>query len=173
MKEMVKTFLIGIGICIFSLFAAVPVHAGENATPEEVHEMVVKAADVLRVMGEEALPEFNDPNGEFVWKDSYVFVADCSVPTAVAHPFIPELVGPDQSELQGTRGTYFVAELCRVAEHPNGGWFDYWWPRPGYPDDEDFRKISFSINVPGQPYQVSAGIYNDDMTIDELNEILR
>ncbi len=161
------------GICMFGFLGFQSVQAGEEASPEEVYEMAVKAADVLDIMGEEALPEFNDPDGEFVWKDSYVFVADCSVPTAVAHPFIPELVGPDQSTLEGTRGNYFVADMCEAAEHPNGGWTEYWWPRPGYPDGEDFRKITFAINVPGQPYQVSAGIYNEEITIEELNETMR
>lgn len=69
MTGMARKILIVIGVCIFSLAGSLPVQAGEQATPEEVHEMVV--------------------------------------------------------------------------------------------------------NVPGQPYQVSAGIYNDDMTIDALNEILR
>jgi cytochrome c len=169
---MVRRFFVCAIICVLSLAVVKPVCAGESATPEEVFEMVVRASEVLQIMGEEALPEFNDPKGEFVWKDSYVFVADCSVPTATAHPFIPALIGPDQSNLQGTRGNYFVADLCKATESPNGGWSEYWWPRPGFPD-QDFRKISFSIDVPGQPYQVSAGIYNDSLTVEELNQILR
>ncbi|MBA2881331.1 hypothetical protein HNR65_001657 [Desulfosalsimonas propionicica] len=145
--------------------------AEQKATVEEVYEMCIKAADVLEVLGDDALSEFNNPEGEFVWKDSYVFVADCSVPTAVAHPFIPELIGPDQSELQGTRGTYFVSELCSVAQEPDGGWFDYYWPRPGH--EGDFRKISFAINVPGQDYTVSAGIYDEETSLEKLNREMR
>ena len=170
---MARRVVFCIMVLLFGVVCVKSVCAGEEATPEEVYRMVVKASEVLQVMGAEAIPEFNDPKGEFVWKDSYVFVADCTVPTAVAHPFIPALVGPDQSNLQGAQGHYFVADLCKATEDPNGGWTEYWWPKPGYPRDQAFRKISFSIDVPGQPYQLSAGIYNEAMSVDELNATLR
>ena len=49
--------------------------AQDKATPTEVYEQVNKASEMLTQLGEEGLPAFNDdPKGEFVWKDSYVFV---------------------------------------------------------------------------------------------------
>lgn len=41
------------------------------------------------------------------------------------------------------------------------------WPRKK--GEQPSRKIAFIIQVPGQPYQVAAGIYNDTITLDELN----
>ncbi|MFO7861594.1 MAG: hypothetical protein R6U41_10260 [Desulfosalsimonas sp.] len=44
--------------------------AEERATVEEIYEMCIKAANVLEVLGHDALSEFNNPEGEFVWKYS-------------------------------------------------------------------------------------------------------
>lgn len=149
------------------------VFSDENATPQEVYQMVVKAAGVIETLGDDALPEFNNPKGEFVWKDSYVYVADCAKPTCVAHPLAPNLIGADVTNLKDTMGNPFVMDLCKASKDANGGWTEYWWPKPGQPKDQGFRKISFSIQVPGSPYQVSAGIYNDTITLEELNATMR
>ncbi len=150
-----------------------PAAAEDTATPQEVYQKVIQASEVLEALGEDALPEFNNPEGEFVWKDSYVFVTECSKWTVAAHPFAPQLIGQDLENLQDKEGNYFFQNFCRVAKDPNGGWTAYWWPKPGHPEDELFRKISFTIQVPNRPYQVTAGIYNDEVTVEELNTTLK
>ena len=34
------------------------------------------------------------------------------------------------------------------------------------------RKVSYMLSVKGQPYQVGAGVYNDQLTVAELNTLL-
>ncbi len=34
------------------------------------------------------------------------------------------------------------------------------------------RKVTYMLNVKGQPYQVGAGVYNDTATVKELNTLL-
>jgi signal transduction histidine kinase len=171
MKEMRKTGMIK-ALCLLGVFfLCAPAFGGEQASVEEVYDMVLKAANVVEQLGDEALKEFNNPKGEFVWKDTYVWVLDCSVPTNAAHPFRPDLVGKDLTELKCKKtGKLFFQEFCKIGKNPNGGWVEYWWAKAGQPKDQLFRKITFVIQVPGSKYQVAAGIYNDSVTIKELNE---
>src|SRR6056297_1497014 len=104
----------------------------KKATPREVYEMVVKAANVLQNLGEDALLEFNKKDGEFVWKDSYVWVLNCSKWTNAAHPFKPSIVGPNLKDLECKKtGKLFFQKFCEVSKDPKGGWVEYWWPKPG------------------------------------------
>ena len=34
------------------------------------------------------------------------------------------------------------------------------------------RKVSYMLGVRGQPYQVGAGVYNDQLTVTELDALL-
>lgn len=161
-------------LLFFVFFSVSEVWAEQQATPKEVYQMVVKAANVLENLGEDALSEFNKEDGEFVWKNTYVWVLNCSEWTNAAHPFKPSIVGPNLKGLQCKKtGKYFFQKFCEVSKKNNGGWVEYWWPKPGKPDDQLFRKITYVMSVPNTDYQVAAGIYNDDMTIEELNKTLR
>ena len=62
-------------------------------------------------------------------------------------------------------------ELGESAGNPYGVWVEYWWEKLG--KKEPARKIGFMIQVPGQPYQVTAGIYGDDTKVEALNGALK
>lgn len=156
------------------LFAALvsivtAVHAADRAaTPQDAYDMVLKASYVLENMGKEGLEAFSHKEGEF-WKgDLYITVWNCDEKRMVFH-INPKLIemGDKAWDLQGKTGVYLSRELCAAAKNPNGGWVEYWWPKPG--ETEPSRKITFIIQVPGQPYQVTAGIY-DETTIDQLKK---
>ena len=70
------------------------------------------------------------------------------------------------------KGKRFFQELCEKAKNPNGGWVEYWWGKPGASEGTLFRKIAFVIQVPGTSYQVAAGIYNESITLAQLNETM-
>lgn len=148
-------------------------YAGDRATAQEVFEMVLKGASVLENLGEEGLVAFNDPKGEFAWKDTYVQVYNCEAHKTVGHPNAGYLAFPPDKwwNVQDKKGTYFTRLLCEAAKDPYGGWVEYWWPKVG--ETEPSRKITFIIQVPGTPYQVSAGIYDDTLSIEELNKLNR
>ena len=143
-----------------------PVFAEEKATPEDVYRLVVNAYEVIKSLKDEALPAFNNPKGEFVYRDTYVFVLKCPE-YVVAHPF-----ALDKLKDKDLRKVYPFQELfCEGGKSPFGTWIEYYWPKPG--NTEPSRKISFSIQVEGTPYTVVAGIYNDNLTLDTLNGSLR
>ncbi len=163
------TFVI---ISIFFIMFASNIYAAEKATPKEVYDMVVKASFVLKNLGAKGLEAFMDPKGEFVWKDTYVFVYNCKAGVPAAHPFAHHAVGKKMSEMKdGPQHIFYevFVKLCAVATE-NGRWVEYKWPVKGQGKK---RKISFIVQVPGQPYQVVAGIYNDNVSLKELNRNIK
>ena len=108
-----------------------------------------------------------NPSGEFVWKDSYVFVVDCEADRVLANPAFPERVGGDIKQHTDYAGYRYGLALCDTASKPDGGWVDYVWLRPG--EDTPTRKSSYVRSVPGTTYQVGAGIYGERMAPEELD----
>jgi len=161
-----------IWILITAAFFAVvsPSFAEETATPQEVFDMVVKGAYLLENLGQDGMEAFNDPNGELAWKDTYVQVNNCSERQTPGHPspkvreFTPEQIW----NLLDPNGIYIVREICKAAEtHPNGSWIEYHWPKMG--ETKPSRKVTFVIQVPNTPWQLTSGIYDDAISLDELN----
>jgi cytochrome c len=154
-----------------AIFASGVVAQQESATPEEVVQKVNQAAKHLAQKGEAGLEAFRTKSSEYVWKDSYVVVQDCEEGKSVAHPISPELEGRDIGTLTDQSGKAFAQELCEAAQQPHGGWVEYMWPKPG--EQEPSRKVSYAKAVAGTPYIILAGIYDDDATVEELQQISR
>jgi hypothetical protein len=156
---------------VISSLLAVNSFAGESATSEEIYDMVLKGAKVLEQLGEEGLVAFNDPEGEFAWKDTYVQVYSCEKQQIVGHinPALLTWTPEKFAEIQDKKGNYITKLICEGSKNPNGSWVEYWWPKAG--ETEASRKITFVIQVPGHPYQVSAGIYDDKLTLEDLNKM--
>ncbi len=149
-------------VCFSMIFSSAAWAEGDKATPQDVYDLVLKAHSVISNLGKEGLVAFNDPKGEFVYKDTYVFVHECPK-YVVAHPFaLDKLKGKDLSNKYPHQKT-----LCEAAKNPQGKWVEYQWPKPG--ETKPSRKVGFIIAVEGTPYQVAASIYSDDISVDELN----
>ena len=161
---MKKTALLAIFVVLFPLSYA---QADESkATTEDVYNLVLKAYEVVSALGEESLPAFNDPKGEFVYKDTYAYVQRCPH-EMVAHPFaLDKLKGIDLD-----KSFDFNSRLCKAGNQPGGGWGEYNWPKPGETDPA--RKVAYGIKVEGTPYTIFAGIYSDTAKIEDLNKTLR
>jgi len=146
------------------------VFAEETAMPEEIIAKVRAAAEFLSKAGEAGLAQFNDPKGQWAWKDTYVFVMNCGKEEMTAH-INPNLVGVKLVNFLDKNGRYLGFDLCAESVKSKGGWTEYWWPKVGTNVPE--RKISYALKVLGQPYEVGAGIYNPGMTLKQLNDMLK
>jgi hypothetical protein len=148
---------------------AAPVSA---ATPQELFDMVTKGAYVMEKLGEDGLAAFNDPKGEFMYKDSYVYVISCKEDKVVGHPS-PKVRGLTSDGIKCYKtGVTFMKDACKNMS-PDGFWLEYWWPKLGEEKQKEriFRKIGFAIPVSGRPYQVGSAIYNEDLSIEELKKL--
>lgn len=162
---MMKKFIL-MALSVLSVFFPILSQAEEKATYKDVYEMVLKAYEVVNSLGKDGLEAMNNPKGEFVFKDSYVYAMKCPN-EIVAHPFaLDKLKGKDLLPLYP-----FQKELCDAGKNPDGGWVEYQWPKPG--ETEPSRKIAFVLQVRGTPYTVAAGIYDDKASIADLNKTLK
>lgn len=137
-----------------------------KATPQDVYNLVLKAYEVVKALGEESFPAFNDPKGEFVYKDTYVLIERCPS-KMVAHPFALDKL----KDLDLDKAISFNRSLCEAGEKPGGAWVEYNWPKPG--ETEPSRKISYCLRVDGTPYTIFAGIYSETAKVEDLNKTLR
>jgi len=152
--------------------------ADEGVTPEEVIAKVRQAAAQLAVEGEAGLGAIGAEGSPYIWKDTYVFVYDCAADVIVAHA-IPASRGLKISGLKDVDGKAYGGELCDAAKAPGGSWGEYVWPKPvkgadgqlAYTEDA-FRKVSYMLTVEGHPWQVGAGIYNDPLSLGQLDALV-
>lgn len=168
MKHAIRTFTLPLAATL-SLGLAPMAQAEGAASPDEIVTHVQDAAAMLGEKGEAGLAEIN-AGGDWVWKDTYVFAMDCANKTVVAHPVQPELVGRSLTEIKDSKGNEFLVYMCLAAKAPEGGWVEYWWPLPGMGANQAVRKISYVIQADGTSYQVAAGVYDENISLWELNE---
>ncbi len=172
--KLVRLILAAILLGTLSLIVSLPAQAAETVTPDEIITKVHEAAKFLSEKGEAGLAQFNDPKGPWAWKDTYVFVFDCSRGIIVAHPN-KDLVGTKLALRVDKNGLKYDLSLCEEAKKPLGGWVEYWRPSDVIDETgtaEYQRKISYMLKVQGRPYEVGAGIYEPTLTVDELNKML-
>jgi signal transduction histidine kinase len=142
-----------------------------SATADEVIAKVLEAARFLHDKGQAGFSDFNN-NADWVWKDSYVFVFSCLDDRMIAHPLRPDMVGRPILQMEDEQGNRLFQDLCAAGEAPEGGWVEYWWPRPG--EAKASRKISYTISteVSFQPdVRVGAGIYDESMSMEDLDTL--
>ena len=170
-----RKMLVVLGLALLMSLSRIAA-AQEKATPEEIVGKVKEAARVLAksadaTPGGAALQQFDQKQGPWVWKETYVFVVDCGQAIIAAHPVNPELIGKDAMSLLDTKGHPFFWQVCDALKKPSGIWLQYWWPKPGR--KEGSRKISYAMRAGNTNYVVGAGIYDDKATIAELEKLTR
>lgn len=103
---------------------------------------------------QEALADFNNPNGSFIQDDLYVFAYDYNG-TVLAWPYRPDQVGLDRINVTDPVGTYHIREMIDAARR-GGGLVDYYSVNPA--TNETQLKISYIIDVDGT-WLLGAGRY--------------
>ena len=118
-----------LAICVFA-WGLPGASAAEKGTKDEAVAMVKKAVAFLKVNGrEKALAEFNNPKGQFVDRDLYVFVGDMQG-RCVAHCIMPAYVGKDMTEYKTLEGRSITKERLKMLQEKNSGWQTYKYMNP-------------------------------------------
>jgi hypothetical protein len=146
-------------VCILIVsMLSVSAWADDSATKDECVVKCHEAAALITSKGlDAAINEISDPNGDFVWKDSYVFLMNLDG-KMLAHPFQPELTKKDHVLLMTdpTDKALFV-HFVNLARKVGHGWVEYMWPKPGKTTPS--KKLSYIYRVPNQDLFVGAGVY--------------
>ena len=125
---MKKLFVI-ILISLFTVGISVA-YAAEKGTAKEAIAMVDKAVAYLNANGKEkAFAAFNNPKGEFVKGDLYIYVLDLKA-VCLAHGANIKHVGKSFLAIPDTDGKMFFREIVELAKSKGSGWVDYKWTNP-------------------------------------------
>ncbi len=135
--------------------------AEESATRAEIIEKCNEAAALVLAEGKEAgIALISDPQGRFVWKDTYVFLMDFDG-NILAHPVIPQLMqkGPllDLVDKNKEKPKKIMIEFINIAKNNGEGWIWYKWPKPNSREVAD--KFTYIKRVGFTDMAVGAGIH--------------
>ncbi len=125
MKKLTVLLMMG----LFLLCGAGNLMAANQGSKDEAQALVKKATDYIQKNGKEkAIAEFNNPKGQFVDRDLYIFAYDFTG-TNVALVTNPSMVGKNLIDMKDADGKLLIKGLIDVA-NKGGGWYDYKWSHP-------------------------------------------
>jgi cytochrome c len=106
------------------------VSASDKPTPDEAKAMVEKAVAFVKANGKDkAFAEFNNPQGQFVKGELYIYAQGLDG-VILAHGANTKLIGQNHFELKDAGGKLFVQEMVQVVKTKGNGWVDYHWTHP-------------------------------------------
>ena len=129
MKNLLKYLVVGWAALLLNSSAG----AAEKGTADEAVAMVRKAAEFLKKNGKEkAFAEFNNPKGQFIQKDLYIFTFLANGDgIEQANGANVKLVGKNVLEMKDADGKYLIKDILALGMGKEGkGWIDYKWPNP-------------------------------------------
>ncbi|MQA42107.1 cache domain-containing protein [Rugamonas aquatica] len=119
-------------VCVM-MMVALCAGAAEKGTADEAVAMVKKASEFLKKNGKEkAFAEFNNPKGQFIQKDLYIFAFGANGDgVELANGANVKLVGKNVLEMKDADGKYLIKDILALGMSKEGkGWVDYKWPNP-------------------------------------------
>jgi len=127
-RAMKKLFVVVL-ISILTVGVAVA-YAAEKGTAKEAIAMVDKGVAYINANGKEkAFAAFNNPKGEFVKGDLYIYVLDLQG-VCLAHGANVKHVGKLFLNIPDPDGKMFFREIVELAKTKGSGWVDYKWTNP-------------------------------------------
>jgi len=99
-------------------------------TAKEATANVDKAIAFFKANGKaKAFAAFNDPRGQFVKNDLYIYVVDMKG-DIVSHGANKALIGQHFIDIKDADGKLFFREIVNVAKKKGSGWVNYKWTNP-------------------------------------------
>ena len=125
------------------------------ATPQQAEEMVNKAYSYIQEHGiEKALAEFNNPAGEFVRGELFIFAQDFEG-YMLAYGGNPDLVGKKLIDDRDESGKYIGRDMISLAKSKGSGWYEYSYMNPI--TETVVPKVSYLKVV--DDFYISCGLY--------------
>jgi signal transduction histidine kinase len=73
----------------------------------------------------------------------------------------PKVEGSNMFNYHDATGNYFVRKMIDIAQR-NGGFMDYYWPKPGSDEGSPQPKIGYVEPIPGTQCLIGAGLYTGE-----------
>lgn len=133
MKNLFKSMLLGLTMLALSGGAGAAEAAVGKGTEAQAVALVKKAVEYVKKNGKEkAFAEFNNPKGEFIDRDLYIFTfLNNGDGIERANGANIKLVGKNVLEMKDPDGKFLIKDILAVGASKSGqGWVDYKWPNP-------------------------------------------
>ncbi len=128
-----------------------------EVTPADATAMIDKATAFIKANGtEKAFAAFQDPAGEFVKGELYIFAYDFAG-VCLAHGQKPKLVGKSRMDVEDVNGKKYIQEMVTTAKEKSKGWVDYVFQNPENKKVEP--KTTYVMRVEGKDMFIACGIY--------------
>ncbi len=126
MKKILSSILFALVTAVFGSVAA----AADKGSADEAMALVKKAAAYMKANGKDkAVAAFNDPKGQFVDRDLYIFAIDPTGLT-VANGSNAKLVGKNVMSMKDQDDKPFIKQFMELGASAGKGWVDYRWVNP-------------------------------------------
>jgi signal transduction histidine kinase len=126
-KQLKKCIQLGIAVVMLLVLATGLACADDKETAVK---LVKAAVAYLAANGEEkGLDALNNPNGEFVKGELYVFAYDMNG-VLLANSFRLNLLGQNLLDVPDANGKKFRREIIELAKSVGSGWVDYAYQNP-------------------------------------------
>lgn len=123
-----KRFFVSMMVVLFTVASFGFAFAASNA--DEAKGLVEKAAVYYQANGKEkAVAEFNNPKGEFVKGDLYIFAWDLNG-ISIANPYNQKQLGMNVLELPDVDGRFYRKEAMESIKKTGSAWSDYKYKNP-------------------------------------------
>jgi cytochrome c len=127
------------------------------ASQDDAKALAEKAAAYVKANGKEkAMAEFNNPKGQFVKGDLYIFANDFNG-LCLANGGNAKLAGQNHLGLKDATDKYFMKEMVETARTKGSGWVNYSWTNPGTKKVQ--AKAAWVQKVEGSDCFVGCGVY--------------
>jgi cytochrome c len=121
---------IGLAVLVSVFFVATLASICAAGPAEDAKAMVDKAVAYIKANGKDkAFAEFNNPSGQFVKGEFYVYAQSLDG-VILAHGANKALIGQNHMEVKDGTGKYFVKESAELAKTKGSGWINYSWTNP-------------------------------------------
>ncbi|GAB7016070.1 hypothetical protein JCM10550A_14380 [Methanogenium cariaci] len=107
------------------------------------------------------LATFNDPEGDFIDGECYIFAYDMNG-TTLAHPYQPGVVGEDRTALKDANGLE-IHPGCRDIAARGGGYLYFTFPNPSENYRNELKLVA--IRPVDDTWYVGSGIYIPEMDV--------
>lgn len=103
----------------------------------------------------EAVVNMRYDGGNYIWINDYEG-------TMLSHPKTA-LIGKDFNNVKDEKGNFFVPVMIEQCKKTGVGFTQYWWTKPGEPDNKIFPKFSASRGFAEWNWMFATGVYVDDV----------
>jgi signal transduction histidine kinase len=128
--------------------------------PAFAKDEVEEAVRLIKQKGKAAFKELRDKSSEFIFQDTFVWVASAKG-VELVNPAFPKLEGSNLWDKKDGKGRYTVREEVALVKSKGQGWIEGQWARAGQTKLSNTLSYVMGVKVKGELLIVGCSLYLD------------